>query len=169
MEKLYIISVGGSKKVANIEIHDVMFVVAETFEETFEALKENWYGEGLHVDSYLALKGADGYQITLKETPSESHLNLYFVFMGGYKDEVFGELHEIGLFVAETEEAAKAKAKEKLLEGAKQKHVDELRVVAGRMLVVGEKKWYIHLTQSQEQFDLKPDWNGYLKLVNRAV
>ena len=41
-------------KKANIEIHDVRWVVGSKIEDTFDALKKDWFGspKGLHIDSY---------------------------------------------------------------------------------------------------------------------
>ncbi len=44
MNKLFIVYLGGSAPKANIELHDIQFVVGNTIEDTFEQLRSNWFG-----------------------------------------------------------------------------------------------------------------------------
>ena len=63
MVKLFMVYLGGMSLGANIEIHDVQFVAAQTIEDTYPLLRKHWYGtpKGLHLDSYKDLMGTDGY------------------------------------------------------------------------------------------------------------
>ena len=154
---------GGSAPKANIELHDIQFVVADKIEDTFEQLKANWFGNiaGLHLDSYKEVKGADGYRIILQDDPQESENNLYFINLGGYQQDKLSELHEFSLFVAHNESDAKHKAKASLLKNALNKHKDNLMEVDECLTVSSVNGKYIHLQKSEETFDLKPDWFGY--------
>ena len=51
---LYLVVLGGRVKKANIELHDVRWVVGSRIEDTFDALRKDWFGspKGLHIDSY---------------------------------------------------------------------------------------------------------------------
>lgn len=42
MKKLFVIGIGGSVSKANIEVHDVQLVIADSIENTYEILKEDW-------------------------------------------------------------------------------------------------------------------------------
>ena len=66
---LYLVVLGGRASKANIELHDVRWVIGSKIEDTFESLRKNWFGsiEGLHIDSYKKIKSIDGYKINLKE------------------------------------------------------------------------------------------------------
>lgn len=165
MKKIFVIGIGGGNSKANIEVHDVQLVVAETIEETFATLKEAWYGEKLHLDEYKALIGADGYEIQLKDQPSSSELSLFFVNMGGYLKETFGEQHAYGFYVAETEKEAKEKAKNEMLKHTNNSHVDGVFKVEDRIRFADGKSAYLHLTPDGKEYRLNPDWSGYKKLT----
>ena len=52
--KLFVIYIGGTHKKAFIEVHDMRFVIAEKIEDTYDFLKQTWWGtkESLHLDVY---------------------------------------------------------------------------------------------------------------------
>lgn len=102
--KLYAVFVGGKHARANIELHDVQFVVARSIEETAPALRKRWWGESssLHIDGYANLSIVDGTFITPVRQPRDapmSGLALYFINTGGYQEGVFGELHAYSFHV----------------------------------------------------------------------
>ena len=41
---LYLVVLGGRANKANIELHDVRWVVGSEIEDTFDALRKNWFG-----------------------------------------------------------------------------------------------------------------------------
>lgn len=164
MKKIFVIGLGGRKQDVNIEIHDIQFVVAETFEETFEILKKNWYGDSLHLDEYCILEGVSDYRIELSETKIVQKEALYFVNMGGYHTGEFGEIHQNGFFVANSLEEAKQESKKSLLPKVENQHVDNIHLVEERLQSIDGKTYYIHLIASEETYTFKADWNGYLKL-----
>ena len=163
MNKLFMVYLGGSTPKANIELHDIQFVVADKIEDTYDLLKSNWFGNitGLHLDSYKEIKGADGYRIILQDEPHVSEKNLYFVNFGGYQKDKLCELHEFALFVAGSAAEAKNKAKDRLLKNASHKHKDNLIKVDDCLKVNSVNGKYIRLHKSDETFDLQPDWFGY--------
>ena len=94
---LYLVVLGGKAKKANIEVHDVRWVVGSKIEDTYDNLRKNWFGssEGLHIDSYKKIKYIDGYKINLinfeKDQIEKGQLvknkaknYLWFVNLGGY-------------------------------------------------------------------------------------
>lgn len=110
--KLFAVYVGGRAKGANIEVHDMRFIVAETIGKTYAALRRQWWGlpETLHLDAWAELSQADGYAVTLKPEPSTGAEKLYYVNLGGYEHGNFTELHHNMFVVAESEQKAKRKA-----------------------------------------------------------
>ena len=64
---LYLVVLGGRAKKANVELHDVRWVVGSKIEDTYEILRKDWFGslKGLHIDSYKKIKYIDGYKINL--------------------------------------------------------------------------------------------------------
>ena len=64
---LYLVVLGGRAEKANIELHDVRWVVGSKIEDTYDTLRKDWFGspKGLHIDSYKKIKYIDGYKINL--------------------------------------------------------------------------------------------------------
>ncbi len=58
---------GGRSEKANIELHDVRWVVGSKIEDTYDTLRNDWFGssKGLHIDSYKRIQYIDGYKINL--------------------------------------------------------------------------------------------------------
>ena len=65
---LYLVVLGGRAEKANIELHDVRWVVGSKIEDTFNTLRKDWFGssKGLHIDSYKKIQYIDGHKINLK-------------------------------------------------------------------------------------------------------
>ena len=132
---LYLVVLGGRAKKANIELHDVRWVVGSKIEDTYDTLRNDWFGspKGLHIDSYKKIKHIDGYKINLinfekdkiddkqlvKKNKAKKHL--WFVNIGGYNPTSMQEKHEFGLVIASSKLEAKNIAKSKWLIGCKKK------------------------------------------------
>ena len=114
MQKLWVVLVGGYPDKAHTEVHDIRFVVGETIEDTFGALKEQWWGgtDRLHLDAWGALEWADGHRIVVSDERPEGAVDasLWFCHLGGYRDGFFGELHSEVFVVAADKGEAKRKA-----------------------------------------------------------
>lgn len=110
--KLFAIYVGGELKGANIELHDMRFVVADTIAGTYEELRRQWWGipSSLHIDCCAEIDNADGYDVTLSPEPFTGPQKLYYVNLGGYEPSEFLEKHKNVFVVAETVAEAKARA-----------------------------------------------------------
>jgi hypothetical protein len=65
--KLFSVNLGGKAKNANIEVHDIVFVIGNTIQECFPKIKEKWFGdpESVHIDSYAELTQIEEYSIEL--------------------------------------------------------------------------------------------------------
>ena len=120
---LFLVILGGKAKKANVELHDVRWVVWSKIEDTYEVLRRDWFGyrEGLHIDSFKKINYVDGYKINLKNVENEKSknnifisrnipkINLWFVNIGGYDPNSMQEKHEFGLVVAKSPLEAKIK------------------------------------------------------------
>ena len=106
--KLFAIFVGGEHPRANIELHDLRFVVAESLDAAVPQLRAAWWGspKSLHIDGYAELAEVDGWQVDLLSGPASSPppRSLWFVNLGGYTPGLFGEQHNY-LFLAGAEKA----------------------------------------------------------------
>ena len=183
---LYLIVLGGRAKKANIELHDVRWVVGSKIGDTHDTLRKDWFGSprGLHIDSYKKIKYIDGYKINLiyfekdkidkkqlvKKNNDKKHL--WFVNIGGYNPTSMQEKHEFGLVTASTKLEAKNIAKSKWLIGCKKKHKDDIASIE-RLICCDDSaiikrigNWEIELIPNNKFIEENnyPDWYGYQKI-----
>ena len=181
---LYLVVIGGKIPKANIELHDVRWVIGSKIEDTFDDLRNGWFGSmnGLHIDSYKKINSVDGYEVKIKKpqnkkleinnNKSNDAKKLWFVNLGGYHPKSMQEKHEFGLVVAKTSSDAKKIAKSKWLNGFKKKHNDNLyclqrfSIIDDCKLIKNINNWEIELTPDNKYFEntLSPDWYGYLRI-----
>ena len=183
---LFLVVLGGRAKKANVELHDVRWVVGSRIEDTFDVLRNDWFGnsEGLHIDSYKKIKHVDGYKINLKNIENRKFKNkkflngnsfknnLWFVNIGGYDPNSMQEKHEFGLVVASSKLEAKNIAKSKWLLGCKKKHKDDIASLKKLIgcdnckLIKNIGNWEIELAlgNSLIKETNNPDWYGYKRI-----
>jgi len=183
---LYLVVLGGRAEKANIELHDVRWVVGSKIEDTFNTLRKDWFGssKGLHIDSYKKIQYIDGYKINLKNVEKDkiyekqlvkknkSKKHLWFVNIGGYKPTSMQEKHEFGLVTASTKFEAQNIAKSKWLIGCKKKQKDDIASLEMLLrcddceLIKKIGKWQIELTPDNNFIEENnyPDWYGYQKI-----
>jgi hypothetical protein len=177
---------GGRSKKANIELHDVRWVVGSKIEDTYDTLRKYWFGslKGLHIDSYKKIEYIDGYKINLikseRENIAQKQLakknkakkNLWFVNLGGYYPTSMQEKHEFGFVIASNKLEAKNLAKSKWLFGCKKKHKDDIASLEMLTscddceLIKNIGNWEIELTPDKNlvKDNNYPDWYGYQKI-----
>lgn len=112
--KLFVIYVGGKTPTSLIEVHDIHFAIGETIEDTYDQIRDQWWGtsKSLHLDAWGALTSVENYNVLLKSKPSANDINnLYFINLGGYDPNEFSELHKNIFVIAKSEDEAKHKAK----------------------------------------------------------
>ena len=183
---LYLVVLGGRAQKANIELHDVRWVVGSKIEDTYDTLRKDWFGspKGLHIDSYKKIKYIDGYKIILKNFENDKinknqlanrtkhQKNLWFVNIGGYDPSSMQEKHEFGLVIASNKLEAKNKAKSKWLIGCKKKHKDDMASIEILIscdnceLIKKIGNWKIELIPDNDFIEENnyPDWYGYQKI-----
>ncbi|KZR93410.1 hypothetical protein MITS9509_00705 [Synechococcus sp. MIT S9509] len=187
--KLFLVVLGGRIDDCHIELHDVRWVVGANIEETIPKLRQEWFGltTGLHIDSYKAIQHVDGYTIELierneeensKQTTSLNTKNekLWFINLGGYDRNSLQELHQFGLVVAPSKQAAKTRARQRWLNTALQVHKDDLHSIINLgavddcLPIFQLEGWQILLKAEPEITDteLKPDWFGYWRIDGRV-
>ncbi len=155
--KLFAIYIGGEHVGANIEVHDIRFVVAETIEATRPMLLAQWWGKPgtLHIDCWSDVTQADGYEVTLRPEPFNGREKLYYVNLGGYDGVAFAEQHRNVFVVASDLSAAKARAI-KLAAGWKDAHRDDMYVAEQAFALdsaVQTERLHIHLTPTITSVD----------------
>ena len=185
---LFLVVLGGRAAKANIELHDVRWVIGSRIEDTFNELRNSWFGssKGLHIDSYKKIKHVNGYRLNLTNIKNKKiksinlaneirpKKNLWFINLGGYHPGSMQEKHEFGLVVASSPLEAKKIAKSKWLIGCKKKHKDDLAALkifsdfddCEIIKKIGD--WEIEL-QPESNFNEEtnaPDWYGYKRIDN---
>ena len=169
-KKLFAVLLGGRAQGCHIELHDIVFAVGHSLEETYPQLVTKWFGlvKGLHVDASVELDIIDGYKVSLsREVPSplrtENKL-LYCVNFGGYIPGAFSELHEVNFYVGNSKKEIVKRAKTDLCVGAFQQHCDDNLVVGGRnarkdvddiITISCVDDYFINLTPTTEPTNLK--------------
>lgn len=125
--KLFAIYVGGEMPGANIELHDMRFVVAPSISKTHDELRRQWWGapDSLHIDCWAEITHADGYSVELKPEPYKGREKLYFVNLGGYDPAEFAERHQNVFVVADSIPKAKAQAS-RAVDGWVELHRDDM-------------------------------------------
>jgi hypothetical protein len=125
--KLFAIYIGGEHPRANIEVHDVRFVVAASIQATYDQLRADWWGTPgtLHVDCWAEIDHVDGYDVTLRAESPTGQDRLYFVNLGGYDGRDFAEQHKNMFVVATSVADAKTRALQSI-GGWTDAHRDEL-------------------------------------------
>lgn len=128
MQKIYAVYLGGKADRSNIELHDVVFVIGSSIEETYPLLAKKWFGNmnHFHIDSYLHLQYIDGHEIELSKTAGAATKKLFFINLGAYKPHEFTEYHQNGFYVAENAPEAVRRAKSEMLLGLQTVHKDDV-------------------------------------------
>jgi hypothetical protein len=119
--KLFILLLGCRPQGRNTEQHDVFFGIGETMKDLIPDIKKSWpEAKGnIHVDAWRQISSVDGYSIhieeagfmqTVKDRPKKE-FDLFFINLGGYKENEFDEFHYKMLVVADNLDKAKDKAK----------------------------------------------------------
>lgn len=148
--KLFAIYIGGEHPRANIEVHDMRFVVASALEDTYPILVQQWWGRpgSLHIDCWSEITQADGYEVSLSPEPFRGPERLFYVNLGGYDLAEFAEKHRNVFVVAETVNGAKSRAMMRA-KGWAAPHRDEM-YEADQAFALDDaarcERLYIHLT-----------------------
>ena len=182
---LFLVVVGGKSPKANIELHDDRWVIGTKIEDTFDQLRNDWFGSyhGFHIDSYKKIVSIDGYKINLRKRSREpknkilknkkiSNKKLWFVNIGGYDPSSMKEKHEFGFVVASSPSEAKNKAKSKWLIDSQKKHTDDIYTVKSFTdvdeceVIKNINDWEIELIPNCNHLEEKnvPDWFGYMRI-----
>ncbi|UCM85622.1 MAG: DUF1543 domain-containing protein [Rickettsia endosymbiont of Culicoides impunctatus] len=166
--KLGIFYLGGKIEGCNIEIHDVVFVIGKSNIDMSQQIKGKWIGtpEFLHIDSWFIADSMDGFNIHIQETkPTASENHLFFVNLGSYKNNSFGEYHFMTLVVAQSRSEAIEKAREKAPKNEEMQHSDNIHDIDECIRISEVSNYYIAL----EYTGIKKESsivNGYQKLKN---
>ena len=100
--KLFMILLGCTPKGRHTEQHDIFFGIGNSLADLKEQMEKFWAGTQLHIDAWREVTNVDGYKIeVVSKTDAKENTNqLYFLNLGGYKQNEFEEFHYKMLVVA---------------------------------------------------------------------
>jgi hypothetical protein len=97
MPKLYMLLIGATPPERNIEQHDVFFGIGKTINELIPEVEAFWPGNNkIHFDAWREVTSVNGYKVEVvlkKESLLNSPFKLFFINLGGYKENEFEEFH----------------------------------------------------------------------------
>lgn len=120
-KKLFMVLLGCTPKGRNTEQHDVFFGIGKSIADLKTQMENFWPGTQLHIDAWREVTNVDGFLvevITSTEKKINNKQQLYFLNLGGYKQNEFEEFHYKMLAVA----ADKGKAVKAAMKSAFYKH-----------------------------------------------
>ena len=151
---LYAVMLGGKHPLARIEVHDVVFAVGDSLQDLYPQLKKQWFGsaKGLHIDAWMAIDGIEQYQVQLSTAaPPPDAPRLYFINLGGYFADEFGEAHRYVLIVAQNKMQARGKARKHFLKTWQQPHIDAVLEIDDCILIDQVEGHFVHLVEGSHQ------------------
>ena len=109
--KLYMVLLGCKPTGRNTEQHDIFFGIGNTLSDLKKDIEAFWPNAGkIHIDAWRAVTNVDGHAIEITERKGidavENNLALFFLNLGGYKQNEFEEYHYKMLQVAQDKSVA---------------------------------------------------------------
>lgn len=116
---MFMLLLGSTPEGRKIEQHDIFFGIADTLRDLVPAIIESWpEAKGnVHIDGWRAVNYVDQHVVEVfdkKATPagiSENNSKLFFLNLGGYKQNEFEEFHYKMLVAGENKSIAIQQAK----------------------------------------------------------
>ncbi len=116
--KLFMLLLGCTPPGRNTEQHDVFFGIANSLKELVPDILNSWpeANSKIHIDAWREVNYVDGYtvQVYRKEGASsimQPKTNIFFINLGGYKENEFEEFHYKMLVACENKSLAIQRAK----------------------------------------------------------
>ena len=110
--KLFMVLTGCTPKGRNVEQHDVFFGIGENLRDLIPAIIQSWPGSGkIHIDAWREVNFVDNFKVEIIPRQAykegETDLNkLFFINLGGYRQNEFDEFHYKMLAAGENKAAA---------------------------------------------------------------
>lgn len=179
--KLYMLLLGCKPAGRNIEQHDICFGIGSSLNDLVPQIEKFWPEAGkIHIDCWREVTNVDGYQIKITEAINkkiDSTKKLFFINLGGYKENDFEEYHYKIVQVADNKSDAIQLAKQTAFyehmrfKGAESHiddkygiDVDDIYEIADILPIELKQQFHISIEQvsnNEEKDELHP---GYTKL-----
>lgn len=117
LPQLFMILLGATPKGRNIEQHDIFFGIGNSVKELLPEMLAFWPEANgkIHVDAYRIVRRVGNYKVEVIDKAVENKTDLrslFFMNLGGYKQNEFEELHYKMLVVSDQKALAIKEAKE---------------------------------------------------------
>jgi hypothetical protein len=116
MHKLFMVLIGCAPKGRHTEQHDVFFGIGQSIRDILPALPAFWpeAQNSLHLDAWREVNLVNGYRVRVVEKQSQADpgVQLFFLNLGGYKQNEFEEFHYKMIVAAPGKGEAVKQAKE---------------------------------------------------------
>ena len=96
MMKLFMLLIGCTPEGRNIEQHDIFFGIGNSVKDLVPGVISSWpEAKGkLHIDAWRALTNVNGFEVTvIPHQKINNPATLFFINLGGYKQNEFEEFH----------------------------------------------------------------------------
>jgi hypothetical protein len=97
MPKLFMILIGCKPAGRHTEQHDIFFGIGESIKELLPAIKGFWPEAAgkMHIDGWRQVTNVGGHAVTIvaKDQALNTNSKLFFINLGGYKQNEFEEFH----------------------------------------------------------------------------
>jgi hypothetical protein len=97
MPKLFMLLIGCKPPGRHTEQHDIFFGIGESVKDLLPGIKDFWpeAAAKMHIDGWRKVTTVDGYAVSIvsKEQETGSGAKLFFINLGGYKQNEFEEFH----------------------------------------------------------------------------
>jgi Domain of Unknown Function (DUF1543) len=117
--KLFMLLLGATPPGRYTEQHDIFFGIANTLKDLVPEIISAWpeAKNKIHIDAWREVKLVDGFRVTITEKVAPVAVNaaspkLFFINLGGYKQNEFDEFHYKMLIAAENKSIAIQRAKQ---------------------------------------------------------
>lgn len=111
--KLYMVMLGATPKGRFTEQHDIFFGIANSLKELVPEMKSFWADAKIHIDAWREVTNVENYSVSIisKTKSDENSDQLFFINLGGYRENEFEEYHYKHLAIGKTMAEASKKAK----------------------------------------------------------
>ncbi len=185
--KLYMIMLGCTPEGRFTEQHDIFFGIGKTLKELIPQMKNFWpEAKGkIHIDSWREVTIVDNFLIEIVSKKESNKLvlnNLFFINLGGYKENEFEEYHYKILTIAENSSIASKNTKTTTFykhcgfKGATSHiddkygiDVDEIHNISDILNDYYKEKYSLKITKMEPFFEEDRLHIGYLKLDKITV
>lgn len=112
--KLFMLLLGATPPGRHTEQHDIFFGIADSLKDLIPDITKAWpeAKNKIHIDAWREVNHVDGYEVKVFDKtlsgvmPSDQLAKLFFINLGGYKENEFDEFHYKMLIAAENKSVA---------------------------------------------------------------